>query len=70
MLLINTFNIIVKRVFLGKPFLFVEKLFLESDIRHYRFVSQAEVIIDGVDDKKEMAITDVFFAFKFLWKNS
>jgi myosin heavy subunit len=37
----------------------VEKLFLTRPIREYHFISQAEVTIDGVDDKEEMGITDV-----------
>uniref|UniRef100_A0AAF5I0Q2 Myosin motor domain-containing protein n=1 Tax=Strongyloides stercoralis TaxID=6248 RepID=A0AAF5I0Q2_STRER len=38
-----------------------EKLFLTKDIRSYSFVSQAEVTIDGMDDKEEMQITDEAF---------
>uniref|UniRef100_A0A0N5AQ97 Myosin head n=1 Tax=Syphacia muris TaxID=451379 RepID=A0A0N5AQ97_9BILA len=38
-----------------------EKLFLTKDIRSYRFVSQAEITIDGVNDKEEMQITDESF---------
>ncbi|ULT86008.1 hypothetical protein L3Y34_006002 [Caenorhabditis briggsae] len=38
-----------------------EKLFLTRPIKEYTFVSQAEVTIDGVDDKEEMLITDEAF---------
>ncbi|KRY21283.1 Myosin-3 [Trichinella patagoniensis] len=38
-----------------------EKLFLSKDIRKYKFISQAEITIDGVDDKEEMQITDDAF---------
>lgn len=38
-----------------------EKLFLTRPIKEYTFVSQAEVTIDGVDDKEEMMITDEAF---------
>ncbi|VDK52965.1 unnamed protein product [Anisakis simplex] len=38
-----------------------EKLFLTRDIRSYHFVSQAEITIDGIDDKEEMQITDESF---------
>ncbi len=36
-----------------------EKLILDHDVRYYHFVSQAEVIIDGMDDVEEMKNTDV-----------
>uniref|UniRef100_A0A0R3RFG9 Myosin head n=1 Tax=Elaeophora elaphi TaxID=1147741 RepID=A0A0R3RFG9_9BILA len=38
-----------------------EKLFLTREITYYRLISQAEVTIDGVDDKEEMQITDESF---------
>lgn len=38
---------------------FSEKLFLTREIHDYRLISQAEVTIDGVNDKEEMQITDV-----------
>uniref|UniRef100_A0A1I8A446 Myosin motor domain-containing protein n=1 Tax=Steinernema glaseri TaxID=37863 RepID=A0A1I8A446_9BILA len=38
-----------------------EKLLLKKDIRQYSFVSQAEITIDGIDDKEEMTITDESF---------
>ncbi|KAI6186038.1 Protein CBR-MYO-5 [Aphelenchoides besseyi] len=38
-----------------------KKLFLTRDIKEYSFVSQAEITIDGVDDKEEMQITDESF---------
>ena len=38
-----------------------KKLYLTKTIREYEFVSQAEVSIDGVDDKEEMQITDESF---------
>uniref|UniRef100_A0A9J2Q4T1 Myosin motor domain-containing protein n=1 Tax=Ascaris lumbricoides TaxID=6252 RepID=A0A9J2Q4T1_ASCLU len=38
-----------------------EKLFLTRDIRSYHFVSQAEITIDGIDDKEEMQMTDESF---------
>ncbi|VDM42609.1 unnamed protein product [Toxocara canis] len=38
-----------------------EKLFLTHDIRSYHLVSQAEITIDGIDDKEEMQITDESF---------
>lgn len=47
-----------------------EKLLLSNDIKDYYFVSQGKTVIEGVDDKAEMLITDVrllllcFFAKK------
>ena len=39
-----------------------QKLFLDkNDLRHYHFVSQAELTIDGVDDNEEMRMTDASF---------
>ncbi|KAE9554526.1 hypothetical protein FO519_002282 [Halicephalobus sp. NKZ332] len=38
-----------------------KKLYLTKTVREYQFVSQAEVSIDGVDDKEEMQITDESF---------
>ncbi|KAH7697341.1 myosin heavy chain B (MHC B), partial [Aphelenchoides avenae] len=38
-----------------------QKLFLTKGIRDYHFVSQAEITIDGMDDKEEMSITDESF---------
>ncbi|VDK27060.1 unnamed protein product [Gongylonema pulchrum] len=38
-----------------------EKLFLTRKIRDYHLISQAEVTIDGVDDKEEMQMTDESF---------
>ncbi|OZC07256.1 myosin head [Onchocerca flexuosa] len=38
-----------------------EKLFLTREISDYHLISQAEVIIDGVDDKEEMQTTDESF---------
>ncbi|VDK74209.1 unnamed protein product [Litomosoides sigmodontis] len=38
-----------------------EKLFLTRKITDYHLISQAEVTIDGVDDKEEMQITDESF---------
>lgn len=32
---------------------------MSQDLRYYHFVAQAELQIDGVDDKEEMKITDV-----------
>ncbi|KAI3415864.1 MYSc [Globodera pallida] len=37
------------------------KLFLDRPILSYHFVAQAEVIIEGVDDREEMLITDESF---------
>lgn len=47
--------IIVKFV----PIFFLEKLLLSNDIKDYHFVSQGKTVIEGVDDKAEMLITDV-----------
>jgi myosin heavy chain 6/7 len=41
--------------------LFAEKLRLDRPIQDYHFVSQAEVSIEGVDDKEEMLVTDESF---------
>ncbi|VDK63901.1 unnamed protein product [Onchocerca ochengi] len=38
-----------------------EKLFLTREISDYHLISQAEVTIDGVDDKEEMQTTDESF---------
>lgn len=38
---------------------YAEKLCLAEDIKTYSYVSQAELTIDGVDDKEEMKLTDV-----------
>jgi myosin protein heavy chain len=38
-----------------------EKLLLTRKIQDYHFVSQAEVAIEGVDDREEMLITDESF---------
>ncbi|CDW55353.1 Myosin tail family protein [Trichuris trichiura] len=38
-----------------------ENLKLTKDLRYYHFVSQAELTIDGVDDKQEMKDTDYSF---------
>ncbi|KAK0410838.1 hypothetical protein QR680_005352 [Steinernema hermaphroditum] len=38
-----------------------EKLLLTRSIRDYHFVSQAEITIDGIDDKEEMALTNEAF---------
>ncbi|KAL1237357.1 Myosin-4 [Trichinella pseudospiralis] len=38
-----------------------ESLRLTKDLRYYHFVSQAELTIDGVDDKEEMKVTDYSF---------
>ncbi|GMS79707.1 hypothetical protein PENTCL1PPCAC_1882, partial [Pristionchus entomophagus] len=38
-----------------------EKLFLTRPLKEYHFVSQAELTIDGVDDKEEMMLTDEAF---------
>ncbi|VBB27201.1 unnamed protein product, partial [Acanthocheilonema viteae] len=38
-----------------------EKLFLTREITDYHLISQAEVTIDGVNDKEEMQITDESF---------
>ncbi|KAI1730163.1 myosin head (motor domain) domain-containing protein [Ditylenchus destructor] len=38
-----------------------QKLFLDRSITDYRFVSQAEVTIEGVDDREEMQVTDESF---------
>lgn len=36
-----------------------EKCLLDQDLRYYHFVAQAELTIDGMDDKEEMKLTDV-----------
>ena len=36
-----------------------EKLKLDANVKKYPFQSQAELTIDGVDDKEEMQMTDV-----------
>lgn len=41
--------------------LVAESLELKEDMRYYHFQTQAELTIDGVDDKEEMKITDVMF---------
>lgn len=38
-----------------------EKLLLDRPIKEYHFVAQAEITIDGVDDKEEMQITNEAF---------
>lgn len=38
-----------------------EKLLLDRPIEDYHFVSQAEVSIEGVDDREEMLVTDESF---------
>uniref|UniRef100_A0A5S6R0Q0 Myosin motor domain-containing protein n=1 Tax=Trichuris muris TaxID=70415 RepID=A0A5S6R0Q0_TRIMR len=38
-----------------------EKLFLNKEIRQYKLISQAEITIDGMDDREEMQITDEAF---------
>eukprot|EP00080_Pristionchus_pacificus_P015122 PDM75142.1 myo-5 [Pristionchus pacificus] len=38
-----------------------EKLFLTRPLKEYHFVAQAELSIDGVDDKEEMLLTDEAF---------
>ncbi|VDN32154.1 unnamed protein product, partial [Cylicostephanus goldi] len=38
-----------------------EKLMLTRPIKDYHFVAQAEVTIDGVNDKEEMLLTDEAF---------
>ena len=40
-------------------FTILDRLFLTRPIKDYHFVAQAEVTIEGVDDKEEMMITDV-----------
>lgn len=40
---------------------FAEKLFLTRKITDYHLISQAEVTIDGMNDKEEMQITDVIY---------
>ncbi len=37
----------------------LEELLLNQPVTAYRFVNQAEVTIDRVDDKEEMQLTDV-----------
>ncbi|VDN34441.1 unnamed protein product [Cylicostephanus goldi] len=41
-----------------------EKLMLTRPIKDYHFVAQAEVTIDGVNDKEEMLLTDVSLNFQ------
>jgi myosin heavy chain 6/7 len=38
-----------------------KKLYLSNNVRDYHFVSQAEITVDGIDDKEEMAMTDESF---------
>lgn len=38
-----------------------DKLHLSKSVRDYHFVSQAEITIDGIDDKEEMQMTDESF---------
>ncbi|CAD5223229.1 unnamed protein product [Bursaphelenchus okinawaensis] len=38
-----------------------QKLFLTKGVKEYSFIAQAEVTIDGVNDKEEMALTDESF---------
>lgn len=43
-----------------------EKLLLDQELRYYHAVSQAELTIDGVDDKEEMKLADVKIFFALL----
>lgn len=43
--------------------LIADNLDLKQDMRYYHFQSQAELTIDGVDDKEEMKITDVLISY-------
>ena len=45
-------------------------LLLEDNIRKYHFQSQAELTVDGMDDKEEMQNTDVINFGNFIWKLS
>lgn len=40
----------------------LEDLHLTNELRYYHFSSQAELTIDGVDDKEEMGITQVHWS--------
>jgi len=37
----------------------LENLLLTNELKYYHFCSQAELTIEGVDDKEEFKITDV-----------
>lgn len=45
-------------------FFISEELRLTNELKYYHFCSQAELTIDGVDDKEEMGITQVL---NFIW---
>jgi len=38
-----------------------EKLKLGNDVKYYKFISQGDIIVDGMDDKEEMKLTDEAF---------
>ena len=44
------------------------KLLLDKPVKEYIFVAQAELTIDGVDDKEEHRLTDeAFDTLNFRW---
>jgi len=45
-------------------------LFLKKELRYYHFVSQAELTIDGVDDKEEHRLTEVIFLHNYFYNKS
>lgn len=45
----------------------LDRLKLTNDITYYHFSSQAELTIDGVDDKEEMGLTQVMISTMDKW---
>lgn len=44
----------------------IERLMLDRPIKDYHFVAQAEISIDGVDDKEEMLLSEVSFVWNLM----